>query len=65
MEAARQLAQLLGGAGQLVGGDLEQLGGRGRVGLQLRAHQLQLERERDEPLLRAVVEVALDARRSA
>ena len=31
------------------------------IALQLRAHQLQLERERDEALLSAVVQVAFDA----
>ena len=60
MDAARQLPQLLERARQLVAGrGDEQLGG-GRVGVDPAPRQPQLQGERDEPLLRAVVQVALD-----
>ena len=62
MDAARQLAQLLQGAGQLVARGVEH-GARGavRVRLQAALGQPELQRERDQALLGAVVQVALQA----
>ena len=61
MDAARQLAQLAERLAQLLAGAVEQRGGGGGVVLELGAGQLHLQRERDEALLRAVVQVALQA----
>ena len=60
MDAARELAQLLEREGELLARAGEDLGRRRRVGVELRLREAQRERERDEPLLRAVVEVALE-----
>ena len=60
MQAARQLAQLGERLLELVGGAAQQRDRRVRVAEALLEHA-QLHRERDEPLLRAVVEVALQA----
>ena len=59
MDAARELAQLRERDGELVA-ELVDGGGRLRVVAQPRAQQPQVERERDELLLGAVVQVALD-----
>ena len=53
----RELAQLVERGAQLRVGCVEALGGRAA---ELRAQQSQREREHDEPLLGAVVEVALE-----
>ena len=60
MDAARQLAQLVEPAGEVGLGGLQQLPGGLRVALEPRGHHAQLERDRDEALLRAVVQVALE-----
>ena len=60
MDAARELAQLLERLRQLLARAHEQLVGRIRIARQLRLRQPQRQRERDQPLLRAVVEVALE-----
>src|SRR3954468_6477405 len=60
MDAPRELAQLLPRALQLAPRGLEQPGRRGRVGLGLALRHAELERQRHEPLLGAVVEVALE-----
>ena len=59
MDPARELAQLLERLRQLLAGALER---RARLGLVAAAAggEPQVERERDEPLLRAVVQVALE-----
>ena len=59
MDAARQLAQLVERAGELGLGLLEQPGNRFGAALQRALGEAQLQRERDEALLRAVVQVAL------
>jgi hypothetical protein len=59
MDAAGQLAQLGERRGQLVGKRLDRLRQLGLVP-EARAQLPQLERERDQLLLSAVVEVALD-----
>ena len=60
MDAARELAQLRERGVELVAGALEQLVGRERVLVQLRARDPDVERHRHEPLLGAVVQVALE-----
>src|SRR4051812_40394494 len=60
MDAPRELAQLLERALQLGARGLEEPRARGRVGVELALREPELERQRDEPLLRAVVEVALE-----
>ena len=60
MDAARELAQLLGGARQLRGRLVEQRGRLPGSPSSFDAREPQRQRERDEPLLRAVVEVALE-----
>ena len=60
VDAAGELAQLGGGGGQVVDRLVEQLGRERRVGVELAAREPQREREADEVLLGAVVEVALD-----
>ena len=59
MDAARQLAQLGERGGELVGDRVDGLGGR-LVAVELGLQQPQVQRQRDELLLGAVVEVALD-----
>ena len=61
MQAARQLAQLLETAREVVLGGRQGLAGGARIVVELRARHPELERHRDEPLLRAVVQVALQA----
>ena len=60
MDPAGQLAQLGRGRGELLADPLERGAGRVRVALGEAAREPHVQRERDEPLLRAVVEVALD-----
>ena len=60
MDAAGELAQLADRRVEVVRRGVEQLAGRLRVALQARARGPQRDRERDELLLRAVVQVALD-----
>ena len=60
MQAARQLAQLGCRLTELTGHLLHELSRLGGVGLELCARQPQVERQRDQPLLGAIVEVALD-----
>ena len=60
MEAADELADLLEGERELALGGLEQLGHGFGLAFELPADQVQEQRDADEPLLRAVVEVALD-----
>ena len=59
MDPAGQLAQLVEALGELVLRLREQLAGGGRVLAQRRLDQAQVERDGDQPLLRAVVQVAL------
>ena len=54
MDAGGELAQVADGAAQLVGGGVQRLRRRGAAGL------LDAQERVDEPLLRAVVEVAAD-----
>ncbi len=61
MEAARELPQLVERERELVGGRVERCAGRVRVGVELLPRQTQGERQRDQALLRAVVEVPLEA----
>ena len=61
MDAVGQLAQLGRGRGEPLADALEEGDGGVRVALGARARQADLERERHEVLLRAVVQVALDA----
>ena len=61
MEAAGELAQLLERERQLGGGRAEAARRRLRVAAEPRLREPERERERDEPLLRAVVEVPLEA----
>ena len=61
MDAAGELAQLLEGELELAPGGIEQLARERRVAVELAPREAQLDRERDEPLLGAVVEVALEA----
>ena len=60
MDAAGQLAQLVEPLGELLLRRGQELARRGRVLLERRADHAQVERDRHEPLLRAVVEVALE-----
>ena len=60
MDAAGQLAQLRRAPGEIVLRCGEELAGGRRVALELGADHAELERDGDEPLLRAVVEVALE-----
>ena len=60
MDAAGELAQLVERSTQLRVGLGEELAGAVRLGAELRAGELQREPEREQPLLRAVVEVALE-----
>ena len=59
MQAARELAQLAGGRREVLDRLVEQLGGERRV-VELAAREPQRQRETDEVLLRAVVQVALE-----
>ena len=61
MDPARELAQLLERLGELVARAREELACGGGVVGELRLGEPQRQRERDEPLLRAVVEVALES----
>ena len=61
MQAAGELAQLLHREVELGPGGPEQRAGGVRVGGQVALDHAELDRERDEPLLRAVMEVALQA----
>ena len=61
MDAVGQLAQLGRGPGEPLAHVLEEGDGRVRVALGPRPRQADLERERHQVLLRAVVQVALDA----
>ena len=61
MQAAGELAQLGGRLAELARRLLEQLLRRRGVGVELLAREPQVERQRDQPLLGAVVEVALEA----
>ncbi len=60
VDAAGELAQLGGRLVELRKGFVQQLAGRGRVVVELAAHQAQAHGQRHQPLLGAVVEVALD-----
>ena len=60
VDAASELAQLVEGGAQLAVGLGEELGGAVRVGAELRAGELERQPEREQPLLGAVVEVALE-----
>ena len=60
MEAAGELAQVLEPGVELAGRVLDQLAAGGDVLLQLHLRDPEQERRRDEPLLRAVVQVALE-----
>ena len=60
MDAARELAQLLQRVRELVARGGHELLGLGGIAADVRADHPQLQRERDEPLLRAVVQVALE-----
>ena len=61
MQPAGQLAQLLEPGVELTGGILQQLGRPGRVLVELGLGDAQQQRRCDEPLLGAVVEVALQS----
>ena len=60
MDPARQLAELLERLRELGAGPGEQLARSGRVAREPRLGEPKRQRERDEPLLRAVVQVALE-----
>src|SRR3712207_1621545 len=60
MDAARELAQLLERVRELVARPREQVARTGRVALDLALGKPQEEGDRDEPLLRAVVQVPLE-----
>ena len=60
VDSASQLAQLLERGIELCAGARQQLLGRERVLVQLGAREPDVERHRDEPLLRPVVQVALE-----
>ena len=60
MDAAGQLAQLGESLGEILLGGGQRLPRGRRVALELRADHAQAERDRDEPLLSAVVQVALE-----
>jgi hypothetical protein len=59
VDAARELAQVVEPLGELLLGRGQQLAGLLRVLLERGADHPQVDRDRDEPLLRAVVQVAL------
>ena len=59
MDAARELAQLLERQCELGARAVEDLRGVARIRRELRLREAQRQRQRDESLLRAVVEVAL------
>src|SRR6187200_3705234 len=61
MDPPRELAQLLERASELVAGGVEQPAGRHRIDLELAPREPELQRQRHQPLLGAVVEVALEA----
>ena len=61
MDAARELAQLLEALAELLGRFVEDLGGLAGCVLDPRAGEAQLQRDSDEALLGAVVQVALEA----
>ncbi len=61
MDPLRQLAQLGERLGQILGGERDQLLGLARRRRDLGLDEPQPDRDRDEPLLGAVVQVALDA----
>ena len=61
VDAAGELAQLLERVGQFLGRRLEQRARAGGVVLELRLREAEGDRHRDQPLLRAVVEVPLEA----
>jgi hypothetical protein len=60
VDAARELAELVDREPELVAGLTQQLAGLTRIALDARLRQAQRQRERHEPLLGAVVEVAVD-----
>ena len=60
MQSARKFAQFPECEIQLVGRALQRCGGRLRARLQLSSGQPDRQRQRDEPLLRTVVEVPLE-----
>src|SRR5690242_688029 len=60
MDAPRKLAELLERGLQLAPRGLQQPRRRGRLRVDLALREAELERQRDEPLLGAVVEVALE-----
>ena len=59
MQAARELAQLAGGCREVLDRLVEQLGGERRI-VELAAREPQRQRQPDQVLLRAVVQVALE-----
>jgi hypothetical protein len=61
MEAAGELAQLGECEGKIVAGGREHRAPGRRIGVELRQRDPQRERERDQALLRTVMEVALEA----
>ena len=61
MEAAGELAQLGERKGELVAGGRQGRARGRRIGVELRLREPQGQRERDQALLRTVVEVALEA----
>ena len=60
MDPAGELAELLQPEGELLARAVQELVGSAGVVRELRLRHSERERERDEPLLRAVVEVALE-----
>ena len=60
MDATGQLAKVVEPLGELVLGGGQVLAGGGRVLLEHRADDPQVERDRHEPLLCAIVQVALE-----
>ena len=61
MEATGELAQLFERESELFGGGHEERARCRRIGLELRQREPQRHRERDQALLRAVVQVSLEA----
>ena len=61
MEAAGELAQLGERKGKLVAGVREGRARGRRIGVELRQRDPQRQRERDQALLRTVMEIALEA----